>query len=248
MRRFPPADHANHDSLLIAGHAAGDLRFSERPRAEALLQSCAACADLHGDLLAIATATHALPPIAATRDFRLDPDQAARLRRGSWLRGLLRPFGAAGSSLRPMAAAFTSLGVAGLLVATILPSLLGGAASAPALERLSAAGGAVATDAAAQPVAAGSRAEADNQYVAGGATPPTYSVVTGTKASGGASEMPRDLALGGNATAVPAPVQRPAEADQRVEAAPNPFVLGSLALLAVGLALFGLRFAARRVR
>jgi hypothetical protein len=29
---------------------------------------------------------------------------------------------------------------------------------------------------------------------------------------------------------------------------PNPILIGSLALLAIGLALFGLRFAARRVR
>ena len=151
-----------------------------------------------------------------------------------------------------MAAAFTSLGVAGLLVASILPSLLGGAASAPALERLSAAGGAVATDAAAQPVAVGSRAEADNQYAAG-ATPPTYDTVTGTKSTGGPSDTPRDLAIRGNATAVPATIRPPAATEQTeqivtVEGAPNPFVVGSLALLVVGLALFGLRFAARRVR
>ena len=124
------ADHTRHDVTLIPGLAAGDLSDSERNRAEALLASCTPCADLHRDVLAIAAATTALPsPAATTRDFRLAPEQAERLRRGSWLRAALRPFGSARSATRPMAAAFTSLGIAGLLVATVLPSLLGSAAS-----------------------------------------------------------------------------------------------------------------------
>src|SRR5512143_2621071 len=126
----PNLDHARHDRTLIAGHAAGDLVEADRSRAEALLASCAGCSDLHRDLLAIASATRSLPaPKAPARDFRLTPAQAERLRRRSWLRAALRPFGTPRSVVRPMAAAFTSLGVAGLLVATALPALLGGGAA-----------------------------------------------------------------------------------------------------------------------
>ena len=70
--------------------------------------------------------------MARRRDFQLAPEQAERLRRGSWLRAALRPFGAARSPVRPMAAAFTSLGIAGLVFAAALSGMAGGAAmSAP---------------------------------------------------------------------------------------------------------------------
>src|SRR5262249_22899245 len=123
-------DHPAHDVALIASAAAGDVADSERPAVEALLASCTDCADLHRDLTAIADATRQLPPpLARRRDFQLTQDHAARLRRGSWLRAALRPFGATGSRARPMAATFTTLGIAGLLVAGLLPSLSGGAAT-----------------------------------------------------------------------------------------------------------------------
>src|SRR6476469_1721729 len=132
MHHSIPAEHAQHDLDLIAGHAAGDLTDTERSRADAQIQSCTSCADLRRDLVAIAVATRTLPAPAAPRDFRLTPAQASRLRSGGWIRSLLRPFAAPRSTVRPMAMAFTSLGLAGLFVANILPSLFGGmAASAP---------------------------------------------------------------------------------------------------------------------
>ena len=77
-------------------------------------------------------------PATLVGDLRLAPEQAARLRRGSWLRGFLRPFGAAGSPVRPAAAAFTSLGLVGLVIGITFSNgagLAGGAAYGPALER-----------------------------------------------------------------------------------------------------------------
>ena len=134
MHAPTPAQHAQHNLDLIDAHLADDLTDTERIRAEGLLQSCSSCADLRRDLLAIATATRALPRAGrAPRDFRIDAAQAERLRGGGWLRSLLRPFRTPHSALRPMAAAFTTLGLAGLLVANVLPSLFGSASSAAPL-------------------------------------------------------------------------------------------------------------------
>src|SRR5690242_18373452 len=130
MDRTNPADHAFHDLDLIAASIDGDLPDPQRAAADDLAAACATCADLRRDLVALAAATRALPRSAtAPRDFRLDAEQAARLRHRGLLRRLLRPLAAPGAAARPMAAAFTTLGLAGLLVANILPSLLGGAAS-----------------------------------------------------------------------------------------------------------------------
>ena len=242
-------DHANHELALIAGHAAGDLAVSERIRADALLQSCTACADLRRDLIAIAAATRALPTAAVVpRDFRLDAAQAARLRRGSWLRTLLQPFGAAKSGVRPMAAALTSLGLAGLFVTMILPGMFGSAASAPAKERdMSRAGLPAPTSAPAQPAAAGSSAGAGGVQAAGQPSAPGYNTLTGAKSSQVPKDMPEDPAIGLPGSHVPA-VDMSTDESGVVSPSPNPIVLGSLALLAIGLALFLLRFAARRVR
>ena len=121
MQHPNPSDHARHDTTLIAGHAAGDLTEIDRVRADALLTECGACGELRRDLVAIAAATRSVPaPATLTRDLRLAPEQANRLRRGSWLRGLLHPFGAASSPIRPIATAFTSLGLVGLVVGVTL--------------------------------------------------------------------------------------------------------------------------------
>ncbi|HET9853247.1 MAG TPA: hypothetical protein VFP56_12195, partial [Candidatus Limnocylindrales bacterium] len=129
MHHPAKADHAGHDVLLVAGHAAGDLSNLDTAAAAALLASCTECAELHRDLAAIAATTRSLSGLAgAPRDFRITADQATRLRSGSWLRALLRPFASSRSATGSLAAAFTSAGVAGLLVAAFVPTLLGGAA------------------------------------------------------------------------------------------------------------------------
>jgi hypothetical protein len=261
----PNLDHPTHDLTVIAAHAAGDLPESERASAEALLAGCADCAALHRDLQAIAAASAAVPaPIARTRDFQLEPAQAERLRRGSWLRRVLQPFGGAGSSVRPIAAAFTSLGIAGLLVATALPSLIGGgAASAP--ERDTAAGAALAPAGSSGPARAATTASAPGVPApqAGGPTQNPLDYDAGHSSSG-APQNTSTAFKAGEATSANGPVAIGSLAsgptssgaggasfgalESTRDTGPNLIVIGSLALLAIGLALFGLRFAGRRVR
>ena len=248
-------NHQDHDVLLIAAHAADDLAGTERQRAETLLATCGDCKALHRDLLAIAGATRSLPAVAsAPRDFRISPEQAARLRRRSWLRTALAPFARAGSAARPMAAAFTSLGVAGLLVATLLPAGLGalGGSAASAPERDLAQPGAVASAAAGAPAPAATSAPApaapssapDVRPVAGG---PTIApeVEFGTK--DGASNPPEVAIAGGAGTQAPE-IGEDATGRLAIVNPPSPLFVGSLSLLVLGLVLFGLRFAGRRLR
>jgi hypothetical protein len=267
----PNLDHAEHDVTLIAGHAAGDLVAADRSRAEALLATCAACADLRRDLLAITVATRLLPaPVAPARDFRLTPAQAERLRKGSWLGRVLRPFAATQSAARPMAAAFTSLGVAGLLVAAALPGLFGSAAGlAPERAATTGAGGGTGAPNATTAPAIGPGAPVPQ---AGGATPEIgdYSLATnaptshadssaGTKAGGetsgpgavatssAAPTTPGDVAIAGKDTGSVNDAESPPR-DLAQASPPNLLMVGSLGLLVVGLLLFGLRFAGRRLR
>ena len=92
------------------------------------MAGCPACAELLADLRAIATATAALPAPRRTRDFRLTDADAARLRPAGW-RGLVARFGSPSFAFtRPLAAGLATLGIAGLLFATI-PLGFGGATS-----------------------------------------------------------------------------------------------------------------------
>jgi hypothetical protein len=134
---MPPVSepHAQHDLLLVASLAAGDLAGADRDYASAQIASCADCAELHADLILIARATAALPPAVAPRDFTLSPAQAAALRPVGW-----RRFVAAMSRSRPLMSrqlgvGLATIGLAGLLV-SVLPSMqLGGkSAAAPALQ------------------------------------------------------------------------------------------------------------------
>ena len=132
----PSATHATHDAVLVASLVDDALAPAERAAAEALVAGCGACAALRDDLVALRVATRALPTPPRPRDFVLAPDDAGRLRPGGW-----RRFGAAfGSSRdmlsRPLAFGLTSLGLAGLLVATAPTVFLssGGAASPASLD------------------------------------------------------------------------------------------------------------------
>jgi hypothetical protein len=268
MHHSIPAHHAQHDLDLIAGHAAGDLSESDLSRADLLLASCTVCADLRRDLVAIAAATRSLPAPIAPRDYRLTEAQAADLRRGGLITSLLRPFAAPRSAVRPVAMAFTSLGLAGLLVANILPALLGGFGSAgAALAPQAGPGGLTAEEAAtAAPAAPAASAGSAPMTVSGGpkatdergnvnfgpAGQPTGAV--GQVAGGAKSTFaanPRQNAGGDahGATEQPYDANRLTVRDEILVAAEmDPMFLGSLVLLAVGLVLFGLRFLARRAR
>lgn len=249
------ANHAQHDLELIAASIDSDLTGTERAAADALLAGCASCADLRRDLVAVASAARALPrTMTAARDFRLDAAQAARLRQGGVLRRLLRPFAAPRSAARPMAAAFTTLGLAGLLVANILPGLIGSAASGgarmsdshgPAPAASAAAAGTnvpVAVPVAGQPGATTTGRDG-NEYQVAQSSPPTDQNV---KAESAASNPPRDLAGGGQGTTLDQAGTGASE--PTVQPQPNVLLLGSLLLLAIGLCLFGILFAARRTR
>jgi hypothetical protein len=275
MQHPNPPDHARHDAALIAGHAAGDLNDIERARADDLLAECGACGELRRDLIAISAATRSVPaPTTLHRDLRLPPEQAERLRRGSWLRGILRPFGAAGSPIRPIATAFTSLGVVGLVVGITLSSgaqLAGGAAPGPNLER----GTVPQAAASAAPVARASDAAAQGGYEAQVvrasdgklyqvlmasdgtyylATTPASAVVDAHRSRAPRSVQPgeTDVAFGAaNQGGRPVGLGPSGDTDaslDRLTAPPNPLIAGSLALLGIGLLLFGLRLASTRVR
>jgi hypothetical protein len=221
--------HEGHDPHLIAAHVAGDLTGPDRAAAATLLSGCAACAALHDDLRAIARATRELPAHSRPRDFRLTPEVAERLRRGGWRRLLHALGGPSFAFVRPMGAALTTLGLAGLLLASLPGVQLGGSASAPA-------GGATASEMPAAAPATGDAAGAprpqggvDQEFLnnAGGSFDP--------------SEQAPDQARGNDAD----PAGRDAAIAQR--SADTTLMILSGSFVIVGLALFGLRWSARRL-
>jgi hypothetical protein len=126
-RRVPP-DHVSHDLLLVAAYAAGDTTPQDADRAAALLAGCPECREVAADLASIATASRTLPAPQRTRDFRLSPEQAARIRSRSILdrvaSALLAPRGVG----RALAPTLMTLGLAALMISA-LPGSLGQAAS-----------------------------------------------------------------------------------------------------------------------
>lgn len=117
--------HATHDEMLVASLADHSLPDADRKAAEALVASCRDCADLHADIVALRAATAAMPTPARPSDYTLTADDAARLRSRGWRR-LVSAFGTARDSFsRPLAVGLTTLGIAGLLVAS-LPSIIAG--------------------------------------------------------------------------------------------------------------------------
>src|SRR5688572_7059594 len=128
--------HSQHDPFLIAQYAADDLRPSERSRATEMIEACRECASLAADLRAIASATAALPPIAARRDFRLTDADAARLRRGAWRRRFGFLTSPRFAFTQPLGLGLATIGLAGLLISggAFGTMSTGGAASAPGAE------------------------------------------------------------------------------------------------------------------
>ena len=129
-----PTSHETHDRNLIAAFVVGDLAGRDLARANALVHDCPECAGLAADLHSIADATRRLPTsLPAPRDFRLSPAEAGRLGAGRWRR-LLRVPVLHRWSPRPLGAALTTLGVAGLLLAA-MPFMSLGPASGGAAPR-----------------------------------------------------------------------------------------------------------------
>ena len=178
MTDRPTTPHATHDEMLVASLADRILPAADRTAAEALVASCRQCADLHADILALRTATLAMPTPSRPRDYTLTADDAARLRSRGWRR-LVSAFGTARDSFsRPLAVGLTTLGIAGLLVASLPSIITGGVTSgsgtlttvggaippgppleAPGINQSGNASGAPAVPAAAAPTAAASGAK-----------------------------------------------------------------------------------------
>jgi hypothetical protein len=95
------ARHALHDEELIIAFATGDLEDpGDHERARALIDRCPTCRDLSQDVSAIraairasGTAAERAATMVAPRDFRLSAADAARLRPGSPIAGVARRLG-----------------------------------------------------------------------------------------------------------------------------------------------------------
>ena len=126
--------HAQHDHLLVVSLAAGDLTAADRDRAASQIATCAECALLHDDLVAIERATAVLPAAVRPRDFQLTPEQAARLRPAGWRRFVGAFASPRFAMTRQLGVGLTTLGLAGLMVSVLgsvsLP--MAGSAAAPA--------------------------------------------------------------------------------------------------------------------
>src|SRR6476619_7461205 len=139
LTRMPHVNelHEQHDQILVVSFASGDLAPDDRDRATAqsLVDSCAECARLHDDVLAIALATRALPPAVRTRDFQISPEQAAKLQPGGWRR-FVAAFAAPGSIFsKQLGVGMATLGIVGLLIGaspSIQLGMGGSAAASPA--------------------------------------------------------------------------------------------------------------------
>lgn len=232
-----PEAHDTHDRLLIAARAAGDLGGRDLERADAILSTCDVCQTLLAELRSIAEAVHRLPPVArpADLDFRLTSARAAGLARGGLRRRLLRPFGSAGSApIRPLAMAFTTLGLAGLLLAALpLLPYAGGGASPPT------AGGAIETPS----IRAGTL---DHKAVPPGGVAVPVPSAEGTWSAGPASSDAQ--ATDDERLSFSAADRLRAFDEPPRSGGPAPLVLLSVAFLGLGVGLALLRRAALRLR
>jgi anti-sigma factor RsiW len=229
----PPADHATHDPGLIAALSTRDpdLTADDRASAEALLAACTECARLHADLIALATAL----PNAATprriRDYTLTAADAERLRQRG-LRGWLARIGSSRDGLtRPLAIGFTTLGLAGLLAATI-----------PTVLPLGAGGGAAPSDAARELAAPASAAASADSLAMSAAPSPADDgeVFNGTDSSDPAPAATPNV---GDTAALP--TEEIAVREDASGVSTLAVIAGSLVI--IGLSLFALRWSARRL-
>jgi hypothetical protein len=225
------SEHAAHDLTIVAALAARtpDLSEEQAVAARVQLATCGACTDLLADLVALQAALPTTSTPRRPRDFALTSADAARLRRDGWRR-FLGFFGSTRDNIsRPLAIGFTTLGLAGLLVAA-LPSMYGSGGSAI----LSTVGAPVGQAAPAAGEAYGS------DRLSMGAEP-------------GASAAPEGVFAGGNPDELDSSGQRDVTGDVSLFSLRDDasglsamFVLAGTLLIA-GLGLFALRWSARRL-
>jgi anti-sigma factor RsiW len=256
----PRSAHAAHDRVRIANLVDRSVSDAERLAGEAQLTACRECAQLFADLLALSAATKALPIPARPRDFTLTPTDAARLRVRGWRR-LLAVFGSPRDVFsRPLAIGLSTLGLAGLLVATVpgaLPGFGGAAAALPAAEdaaRNSAGGAAANPEFLTQASAAPSAASETGPVIA--AAPPSAgpSEAPAPAPAESADAPPEILAEGADSGPTSGEPDDRGAFDAYLKsfadggsAGPSPMVVVAAILLLVGLGLFGLRWTARRL-
>lgn len=262
------ATHAAHDTVLVASLADRTLAPSERATAQALVDTCDRCADLHADLVALAAATRAMPTPARAHDYTLTADQAARLRGSAWRR-FLGVFGSPRDALsRPLAVGLTTLGLAGLLVASLPSMSLGGASSAAgpiAQPAASSEAGAPALVVPAPAAATGVTNVAGDAAAsaAPGAIAPVAASVPPYRSIQGSGQNPMpspatvvapDINASGKGTGAGAAEVAPTEPVQGLPSVSTGTQAGtwslsfvSTVLLVVGLSLFAIRWGARRL-
>lgn len=238
------ADHPSHDVHLLAAAADRTAAEATRTAAERQAAECDECASLLADLRALSAGLASLPrTLPVSRDYRISPERAARLRSGGWRRvfdGFRRP-----AALRPLASALTALGVAGLILTVGLPAMAplagGSAAGLPSTTRTSTAapapvlGPATSTgqdlrDQSTKSGASGAPEAQPGGGVSGAAASPAAGYAAQTPAGGGNSAP-----SSGTGTLL-APIN-----DLAAPAGPSLLAIAawlSLALLVVGLGLF----------
>ena len=202
--------HDRHDPMLVAALAAGDLAATDRDRAIALTRDLRRLRDASTTTSSRSPARPrpCRPPIATRpRDFRLTPEQAARLRPAGWRRFVGRASPGRGSpSASRSGVGLATLGLAGLLIGNVSLSF-GDAASAPSRRSTRRAGGA-ANEAAATPARHGDGSEPGSQLgpMASGAAAPQAAAPSAASAPA-AVPSPSDAASAASASA-PDCVQR----------------------------------------
>lgn len=223
--------HAQHDRTRIAVLAVrpDDLAPDEAQLARSLVAECGACADLLADLIGIQAAVpHAAIP-ARPRDFTLSDADASRLGRTGWRRFLAMVGSSRDQVTRPLAMGLTTLGLAGVIVAT-LPGTFGsgGQSALPA-------------DAARQEQAAPAAGAPNPELFSMTAGPDTAGSPDGVGFQEGQPGVTREDQGGSDA----ASDLRSAAIRDDVTGLSTLLVLGGV-LIILGMGLFGLRWTARR--
>ena len=210
---------------------AHDLDDKASAAAREQVAGCTACADVLADLVALQVTLPTTSTPVRPRDFRLTPGDAARLHRTGWRR-FLGFFGSARDGVsRPLAIGFTTLGLAGLLVATVPSMFIAGGGGVT--QTLSTVGTAIPAPAAASDQAYSTeRMSLEAPEGAGAGEPADGSVFSGANPE----EVGRDVTGDAGLLSI-----RDDASGLSVL-----FVLAGIMLIA-GLGLFGLRWSARRL-
>ncbi len=256
--------HASHDTLLVASLADHSSAGPERDRATALVESCTLCAGLHDDLIALSAAIRDMPTPPRPRAYTLGPADAARVRPSGWRR-LIAGIGTARDGFsRPLAVGLTTLGLAGLLVATV-PSILttgnatgassvadGASAQELAKDSVSSPGPSLSAMAGQTdgPRAAAAMASPAATAADAAAVAPTLQGATATDTSQMPVQSPDDGTYTSNGEAQNGSLATLADqapgAGER--SGPSTMIVVSGTMLIVGLGLFAIRWRARRLR